>query len=122
METQISKIPADQDEFEKSDANSEHRMTKLRHGKGMEQFNNDQDELMKQLRLIALEPFIHDTDEQVDKLPIDRIDKLAKYYFNEWIKTLDENKLMFGDVDTLRTDLVEYAKAKNIEVKPDKNE
>jgi len=50
---------------------------------------------------ILIEPFIHKTDEEINSLPVMTSDKLRKFYFNEWFKSVDKTEILTKDVQTL---------------------
>jgi hypothetical protein len=64
---------------------------------------------------IRIEPFIHKTDEQINSLPVMELDKIAKYYFNEWWRTLKPQDILLKDVEAIQKDFETYLKTKNLD-------
>ena len=64
---------------------------------------------------IKIEPFIHKTDEQINSLPIMNEDKTAKFYFNEWWRTLNEEDILLKDVVGLSNEFNTFINTKKIE-------
>jgi len=78
------------------------------------EFANDLESLTVATKGIKLEPFVHKTDEEISKLTeISTEDKLRKYYFNEWFKSLVYEDILLKDVTTLSTEFETYLKIKN---------
>jgi len=77
------------------------------------EFANDLESLTIAQKGIKLEPFVHKTDEEISgltELAID--DKIAKYYFNEWFKSLVYEDILLKDIDTLKNEFETYLKTK----------
>ena len=92
------------------------------------EYNNDIENLTVMQKSIKLEPFIHKTDEELNKLPVADEDKKAKLYFNEWFKQLATIDLLTKDISDLAKLFTEYlatkelqAKEKPLQIKTDKN-
>ena len=78
------------------------------------EFSNDLESLVIAQKGIKLEPFIHKTDEEIDKLPIMVEDKLSKYYFNELFKSLSEDDILIKDIEALGKEFETYMESKTI--------
>jgi hypothetical protein len=70
---------------------------------------------------ILIEPFIHKTDEEINSLPVMTADKLRKFYFNEWFKSVDKTEILTKDVQTLAQMFDAYMLTKTAE-QPKTNE
>lgn len=77
------------------------------------EFQNDIESLVIAEKGINIEPFIHKTDEEINKLPLDEYDKIAKFYFNEWWTQVDETEKLLLDTDKLKVKFNEFIKQKN---------
>lgn len=78
------------------------------------EFANDLESLTVATKGIKLEPFVHKTDEEISSLTEVLIeDKIKKYYFNEWFKSLVYEDILLKDVDTLSNEFETYLKIKN---------
>lgn len=76
------------------------------------EFKDDKKSLMIAQKGIKLEPFVHKTDEEIDSLPVLDSDKIAKYYFNEFWKNIDKQKILVTDVETLQKEFITFLKDK----------
>jgi hypothetical protein len=79
------------------------------------EFANDLESLTIAQKGVKLEPFVHKSDEEIDKLPIQQEDKISKYYFNEWFKTVPHNDIIMKDTNTLRKEYETFIKDKQNE-------
>ena len=66
-------------------------------------YENNSLELIRELKKIDLEPFIHYSPVNVQSLQIAEIDYIKKVYFTEWSKTVTENEWIYSPVETLNT-------------------
>ena len=76
------------------------------------EFANDMESLAIAQKAIKLEPFVHKTDEQINLLNISEKDKKAKFYFNEWFKSLSQDEILKSNTDILKSKFDEYLKTK----------
>jgi hypothetical protein len=76
-------------------------------------FENHSIELQKQLKLMDIEPFLHLSAIQVQTLQIANIDKTKKLYFEDFVRTLTDNELIFSKADVLKGRLEEFVKEKD---------
>jgi hypothetical protein len=75
-------------------------------------YSNDSLELQKHIRLMKLEPFVHLTITESKLVAVGTLDYKMKLYFTEWLGTLQETNLLFGNLEGLRASLKEYAQGK----------
>lgn len=69
-------------------------------------------QLAKFLKLFAVDPFPHDTPQEIDtSATIDPEQKLCKWYFGQWAKTLQDMYIIDTPAETLKADLVTYSTA-----------
>jgi len=61
-------------------------------------------------KLIYVEPFVHIKMEDIDGLPVEPQEKLKKYYFSEWLGTMEEGEILMTDTEKLRISLTDYVK------------
>jgi len=78
------------------------------------EYSNDLQRLSISQKGIRLEPFVHKTDEEIQKLDVTKEDKKAKYYFNEWFKNLTEEEILTNDVKQLNALFDSYLQTKII--------
>lgn len=78
------------------------------------EFKDDLQNLAIAQKGILIEPFIHKTDEEINALPVTSTDKLRKFYFNDWFKSVDKTDLMIKDVQTLTQMFNDYVSSKII--------
>jgi len=78
------------------------------------EFANDLEQLTIAQKGIKLEPFIHLTDSDVSGLSINPEDQKAKYYFNEWFKTVKEIDILVKPVETLQKEFDKYLLTKKL--------
>lgn len=76
------------------------------------EYQNDKESLVTSLKRIKLEPFIHLTEKQVIEMGITGKDLMAKLYFNEWIKTLEEGYVFITKIEKLQSDFNTYVEQK----------
>ena len=79
------------------------------------EYANDVESLVTSIKRIKLEPFIHLTEKEVKDLGITGIDLIAKIYFNEWVKSLDDGYIFVTDIQTLRTEFNTFVQSKKDE-------
>lgn len=65
------------------------------------EFQSDGMELMRQVKLMKLEPWVHMTTEQVKALGVPETDYLKKLYFGRWVNQLKPNDLINKDLGEL---------------------
>lgn len=75
-------------------------------------YQNDSIEMQKYIKLMKIEPFVHLTTPELDKIAVPKIDYLKKLYFNEWLSLLNENEILVKDVKTLSDSLTEFVQPK----------
>lgn len=68
--------------------------------------------LQRALKQMRVEPWVHLTMEQVEKLTAVDLDKTCKMYFSEWASTLKDMDWIQNDDKTLRDQLVAYCTPK----------
>ncbi|MBV7531337.1 zinc finger-like domain-containing protein [Chitinophaga sp. sic0106] len=69
-------------------------------------------ELQKHIRLMKIEPFVHQTIQEAKLTAGGTVDYVAKLYFTEWLGTLGEGDPVFVDQQVLRSRLYTYAEQK----------
>jgi hypothetical protein len=79
------------------------------------EFTNDIENLSISQKSIYLEPFIHKTDEEINDLPIHDDDKKAKFYFNEWFKSISTIELLSKDIKQLEKEFKEFLTNKELQ-------
>ncbi|MDB5288545.1 MAG: hypothetical protein JWR05_3494 [Mucilaginibacter sp.] len=77
-------------------------------------YANDQRQLAIKLKLMDVEPFIHQTAVQVQANNPSRIDFFTKIYFSEWLATKDDAFLLQKTKELLLADLTAYATTKMV--------
>jgi hypothetical protein len=70
--------------------------------------NNNSLEQAKQMKLIALEPFVHLTAAQVGMLNLPEEDYMSKVYFGDFVASLAGNELLVMPLNELREKLKEF--------------
>ena len=75
-------------------------------------FANDPKQLNSMVKRIALEPFAHHSDEEVQGLEVNELDYYKKVYYDEWAKTLTKEELDNNDYNKLDISLTTYATQK----------
>lgn len=78
-------------------------------------YANDPIQLSIKLKLIDVEPFIHQTVVQVQATNPSRIDFFTKVYYSEWLAAKDDNYLLATPIEKLLIDLQTYAEQKMVE-------
>lgn len=81
----------------------------------MAEFSNDQSMADFYLKLMLVEPYVHNSIAEVQAMTIDEKLKLRKTYFQEWLKTIDPNIVNTSTVEQLTTLLDKYISKQNIE-------
>lgn len=71
-------------------------------------YNSNQIELAKHLKLMRVEPYVHQTPKEVKDLEIDPLEYAKKVYYHEWLSTLEGNTILIKDVLTLRNELTNF--------------
>jgi len=84
-------------------------------------YTNDSFEMQKYIKLMALEPFVHYTVQQVQTMNLSDEDYLKKVYFNEWVMQLQQNDLVVNPVQALSQKLTEYVSDKKVNIPAQKN-
>jgi len=79
------------------------------------EFKDDKENMIIAQKGIMIEPFIHKTDEQINLLPVNPEDKLAKFYFNEFWRTLKTQDIILKDTEQIKKDFESYLKTKKLE-------
>ncbi|MCK5342322.1 MAG: zinc finger-like domain-containing protein, partial [Candidatus Heimdallarchaeota archaeon] len=79
------------------------------------EFKDDAKSMMVASKGVKHEPFIHKTDEEINKLPISDEDKLAKFYFNEWWIRLKQMDIITSDDDKLDKEFEKFLTNKKLE-------
>jgi hypothetical protein len=85
-------------------------------------YENNSLELIKELKKIDLEPFIHYSPANVQSLQIAEIDYLKKVYFSEWEKTVSENEWIYGSAKSLNAKFDAWIQEKQVIVKQQQEE
>lgn len=73
-------------------------------------------DLAKALKLMKVEPFIHYTVKEVGFMLITKLDKLSKYYFDEWISLKDDMDIISTDAEELQKELQDWTSVKLAQV------
>lgn len=81
----------------------------------MSEYQSDSMEMIRQIKMMKLEPFVHMTVEQAKNNVTNPLDYNKKLYFGEWINQLGENDLIIKDYKTLNAEFTDYVEALNIE-------
>lgn len=68
-------------------------------------YSSNQIELAKHLKLMRVEPYVHQTPKEVKDLEVDPLEYAKKVYYHEWLSTLEGNAILLKDVLTLRNEL-----------------
>lgn len=76
------------------------------------EYQNDAEALITSTKLIKLEPFIHLTEKEVKDLGLTGIDLVAKFYFNDWVKTLEDGYVFVTDIKKLRIEFDVFIQTK----------
>lgn len=64
------------------------------------------------IKLIKLEPFVHESIQEVEQMGISEESKNNKRYFGDWIKTMMTNEIIDLKIDTLQEQLKTYSNGK----------
>jgi hypothetical protein len=86
------------------------------------EYANDAESLVTSIKRIKLEPFIHLTEKECKDNGITGKDLTAKFYFNEWIKNLEDGYVFVTDIKKLKTEFQAFVDEKQDELdenKPD---
>lgn len=73
-------------------------------------------------KLKDVEPFVHNTIEEIKDWPVSSFDKLRKSYFPDWRTTKMEAELLILSADELKKDLTKFVIAKSQEDNQQKDE
>lgn len=85
-------------------------------------YNGDPVGMNIQLKLLVVEPFVHYTAQDAQKLALPFEDYNRKLFFGEWLATLNEAMLLSFSTDELKAQLTDYVdKKKLVEPAPVKN-
>jgi hypothetical protein len=77
------------------------------------EYRENEEMLMYEYKKAQIEPFIHQTVEQVrQSTSITNRDKTAKEYFNAWCLSIDKNKIINDNLKSLKEDLYSYIQTK----------
>jgi len=76
------------------------------------EFQNDEPAQVEMMKMLAIEPFPHNTKAEIQGLQINAIDYYAKVYFPEWLKTIKTEYLIKTDTAKLIDELYVYAQNK----------
>ena len=81
------------------------------------EFQNDPYSFEYYSRLIALEPFVHNTVDEVNGWAFaSDSDKQAKIYFQQWLDTKSKADIVSTDIEKLRQELKVYAAAQLVNI------
>lgn len=72
------------------------------------EYQSDNMEQVRQVKMMRLEPFVHMTIEQAKSNVASPMDYNKKLYFSQWVNQLGENDLITKDLATLNTMLTDY--------------
>jgi hypothetical protein len=75
-------------------------------------YASNQIELSKHIKLMAVEPYVHQTPKEVKELEVSQLEYAKKVYYHEWIGTLNPNDILLKDVLTLRKELTNFVSDK----------
>jgi hypothetical protein len=75
-------------------------------------YASNQIELSKHIKLMAVEPYVHQTPKEVKELEVSQLEYAKKVYYHEWIATLNPNDILLKDVLTLRKELTNFVQDK----------
>jgi hypothetical protein len=78
------------------------------------EFKDDKQNMSIALKGVKIEPFIHKTDEQINSLPIEDLDKISKFYFNEFWRTLQPQDILISETDTIKSKFDRFLKNKKL--------
>jgi hypothetical protein len=78
-------------------------------------YANDPIKLAICLKLVNVEPFIHQTLTEVSGGNPSRIDFYTKMYYGDWLATKDDSYLLVTKVEALKIDLTSFATLKMVE-------
>jgi hypothetical protein len=76
------------------------------------EYSNDKESLITSQKRMKLEPFIHLTEKEVKDLGVTGRDWMAKLYFGDWVKSLDEGYIFVTDITKLKTEFEKYIEEK----------
>ena len=79
------------------------------------EFKNDIQNMTAAIKGMKHEPFVHKTDEEINSLPISNLDKMKKFYFNEFWKTIDLNDIVTKSDEQLSQMFDAFIATKTIE-------
>lgn len=78
-------------------------------------YSGDPVGLAIQMKLLAVEPFIHNTAMEVKNLGAPAPDFLAKLYFSDWLATVQDTTLISSTAEELKKQLAEYVAGKQVQ-------
>jgi hypothetical protein len=78
-------------------------------------YDTDPVKLTILLKLKDVEPFVHNTSEDIKDWPVSPFDKLRKTYYPDWRTTKTDAELLIRSVDELKQDLTQFVITKSQE-------
>lgn len=69
-------------------------------------------DLQRNLKLMKVEPFQHYSAQQVSMMTLTRLDKVSKSYFDEWLSTQDDMKIISTDAKVLVQEMLDWMQTK----------
>lgn len=73
-------------------------------------YANDSFTLTVAQKLAAVEPFVHNTIDEVKSMEVGNIAYMRKVYYNDWVNTIDNDYIFRTDIKKLRDDLTLYVR------------
>jgi len=77
-------------------------------------FRNDSTSLEISKKLIYVEPFVHNTIDEVGKWQLSNDEYLKKVFYQEWLSTMNNTDLYSLSVEQLKVKLSDYVKQKSL--------
>jgi len=77
-------------------------------------FRNDSTSLEISKKLIYVEPFVHNTIDEVGKWQLSNDEYLKKVFYQEWLSTMNNTDLYSLSVEKLKVKLSDYVKQKSL--------
>jgi hypothetical protein len=78
-------------------------------------YSTDPVKLAILLKLKDIEPFVHNTNEEIKEWPVSAFDKLRKTYFPDWRTGKSNGELLSSSIDELKQDLTDFVIEKSQE-------
>jgi hypothetical protein len=72
-------------------------------------YANDHLSLLVALKLIQVEPYVHNTITEVKDWELSQEDFSRKLYYNDWLSTKDREELIKKEVEDLKKELIDYS-------------